>query len=152
MDPTTTNPTAPAIDATTTTVHCLCGEVKLELTGDPLFSFYCHCEDCQAVHGAAYIPAALYRQHQTRIVAGDPLVFRLKHTARGTCRTCGARIFAEPPGGEIRTIIGTLLPPGSFHPTFHVQCQHARLPVRDGLPHYRAFPALFGGSDDVVPW
>jgi hypothetical protein len=137
---------------TVTTIECLCGEVKMALQGEPLFSFYCHCDDCQAVHGAAYIPGALYRYQQTRIVAGEPVIFRRRITARGTCRVCGTRMFAEPPGEQIRTIIGTLLPPDTFHPTFHIQCQHARLPVRDGLPHYKAFPARFGGSDDVVAW
>ena len=40
----------------TVLVQCRCGEVQLELTGDPTVQFYCHCDDCQAVHGAAYVP------------------------------------------------------------------------------------------------
>lgn len=45
-----------------------------------------------------------------------------------------------------------LLPKGLFKPAFHIQCQHALLPVRDDLPHYKGFPPLFGGSDEQVPW
>ncbi|HEU4536933.1 MAG TPA: GFA family protein [Polyangiaceae bacterium] len=137
---------------TTIDVRCLCGEVVIALTGEPAACFYCHCDDCQAVHGAACLPVAMYRAQQTRIVRGDPLFWRRKTTARATCRACGTRLFAEPPDGEIRTITAYLLPPGVFQPTFHVQCRHALLPVRDALPHYEGFPAVFGGSDARVAW
>src|SRR5271169_1902433 len=43
----------------TTRVQCRCGEVEIELTGELLVQFYCHCDDCQAVHGAAYAPIGL---------------------------------------------------------------------------------------------
>ena len=35
---------------------CRCGEVLVEVAGDPMVQLYCHCDDCQAVHGAAYDP------------------------------------------------------------------------------------------------
>ena len=28
----------------TTRVQCRCGEAEIELTGEPLVQFYCHCE------------------------------------------------------------------------------------------------------------
>ena len=43
----------------TTRVQCCCGKAEIELTGEPLVQFYCHC-DCQAVHGAAYVPKSVY--------------------------------------------------------------------------------------------
>jgi hypothetical protein len=137
---------------TAITIQCPCGAITIELTGEPVACFYCHCDDCQAVHGAAYLPAALYRHEQTRVVAGQPLLWKRRTTARGTCGACGTRLFAEPPDLEIRSITGYLLPKGVFRPTFHVQCQHALLPVSDDLPHYKGFPAMFGGSDERVPW
>ncbi|HEU4411411.1 MAG TPA: GFA family protein [Polyangiaceae bacterium] len=137
---------------TTTTLQCLCGAITMELSGEPLACFYCHCDDCQAVHGAAYLPAAMYWTAQTRIVAGEPLRWKRRTTTRATCGACGTRLFAEPAGFEIRSISALLLPAGSFRPTFHVQCQHALLPVQDDLPHYKGFPAMFGGSDERMPW
>src|SRR3954469_21670553 len=110
-------------------IACECGVVTMELTGEPMAHLYCHCEDCQAVHGAAYVAAAMYRYAQTRIVAGEPLLWKRRHTVRGTCRECGTRVFAEPPGQWVRSITATLLPGGTFGPSFHMQCQHARLPV-----------------------
>jgi hypothetical protein len=134
------------------TIQCHCGDVKIELTGDPLACVYCHCDDCQTVHGAAYLPAAMYWARQTRIVTGEPLRWKLKRTTRATCRQCGTRLFAEPADMSIRTITAYLLPAGIFRPTFHIQCQHALLPVADDLPHFKGFPAIFGGSDECVSW
>ncbi|MDY7233121.1 GFA family protein [Hyalangium rubrum] len=134
------------------TVQCYCGAVRMELTGEPLAQFYCHCEDCQAVHGAAYLPAVMYRIPATRLVAGEPAYWKLKTTVRAFCRECGTRLYAEPPGLGIRSITALLLHQGLFKPTFHIQCQHALLPIKDTLPHFKGFPAMFGGSDEQVSW
>lgn len=137
---------------TTTEIQCPCGAVKLELSGEAVAHFYCHCDDCQVVHGAAYLPAVMYRIPQTRLVAGQPALWALKTTTRATCRDCGTRLFAEPRGLGVRSISAVLLPKGMFQPTFHMQCQYALLPVRDDLPHYKGYPARFGGSDEQLPW
>ncbi|WP_224365250.1 GFA family protein [Hyalangium versicolor] len=136
----------------TTLVQCLCGAVQLELTGEPIAQLYCHCDDCQAVHGAAYVPAVMYRIPATRLVRGELGMCKRKVTPRTSCRECGTRMFAEPPGLGIRGVTALLLPPGMFKPTFHMQCQHALLPIKDGLPHFKGFPAAFGGSDEQVDW
>lgn len=135
-----------------TAIQCLCGAIKMELTGEPLAQAYCHCDDCQRVHGAAYVPVVMYPVAATRIVSGEPSMWKLKTTARATCRECGTRMFAEPPGMGYRGVSALLLPPGMFKPRLHVQCQHALLPVKDDLPHYKDYPAAFGGSDERVPW
>ena len=137
---------------TTTTIQCRCGAIKLELTGEPVAQFYCHCDDCQAVHGAAYLPAVVYMRTSTRLIAGEPVTWKLKTTARATCAQCGTRMFADPAQGDARGIPALLLPQGMFKPTFHAHCQHTLLPIQDSLPHFKGFPAAFGGSDEQVPW
>ena len=62
------------------------------------------------------------------------------------------RLFAEIAGVGLRGVNAYLLRRDQFHPQFHVHCQHAVLPVLDQLPHYKAFPAAFGGADDLVDW
>lgn len=133
-------------------VQCNCGAVKMRLRGEPIAQLYCHCDDCQAVHGAAYVPAAMYSTNATEVVSGEVLWWKRKTTLRASCRACGARLFSEPPGLGVRAIVAYLLPEGSFTPTFHMQCQHALLPVKDALPHFKGFPAMWGGSDEKVSW
>lgn len=142
-----TTPDDPTID-----IQCPCGEVTLRITGSPVVCFYCHCDDCQAVHGAAYLPAAIFRHPQVVVLSGRPLEWKRKRTIRGTCPRCGTRLYAEPPGLEIRSLPATLLPAQMFRPQFHVQCQHARLPVRDDLPHYLEWGPMLGGGDALAPW
>jgi hypothetical protein len=137
---------------TTINVLCRCGALAMAISGEPLAHLYCHCDDCQAVHGAAYVPAVLYRFEQTRLLSRAPTLWTLRHTTRATCPVCGTRFYAEPPGQWLRSVSATLLPPGTFRPTCHINCRYALLPVRDDLPHFAGFPAAFGGSDERVPW
>jgi hypothetical protein len=53
-------------------IQCRCGAIGVELAGDPLAQFYCHCDDCQAAHGAAYVPVAAYRSTAVTITAASP--------------------------------------------------------------------------------
>ena len=43
--------------AATRTGGCLCGAVRYESAGEPVFSLHCHCRDCQRSSGTAYIAA-----------------------------------------------------------------------------------------------
>ena len=52
----------------------------------------------------------------------------------------------------MRSVNAYLLPKGVFRAQFHVQCQHAVRPIVDNLPHYRGFPAAFGGKEEFVDW
>jgi hypothetical protein len=133
------------------TIQCGCGAVKLELEGEPFVSLFCHCDDCQAVHGAAYLPAAMYRTGQVRIT-GQPRRWRRKTTDRAFCGDCGTRLFAQPAELDIVSVVAGLLPDGVFRPSFHMQCRYAVVPVRDELPHYRGEPPFFGGSGDRMDW
>lgn len=119
--------------------------------GQPRAQFYCHCQDCQLVHGAAYVPVAFYLASALKIVRGEPGRWQLKTTPRRTCGACGTRMFAEP-NDRVRGVTATLLPAGLFQASFHMNCDSARLPVRDPLPHYRQLPAFMGGTDETVEW
>ncbi len=146
---------APAIEGSApqrTLVECRCGAVQIELTGQSVVDLYCHCDDCQAVHGAAYVPESVYRADAVRVTRGEPLAWTLKRNPRVTCRECGTRLFIDVKAMSLRGVNGCLLPPGRFRPTFHMQCRFAVAPVKDNLPHYAGRPGRFGGSDDTVDW
>jgi hypothetical protein len=133
-------------------IQCGCGAIAIRLSGEPVAQFYCHCDDCQTVHAAAYIPIVMVRRADLQVVAGAPRLWCRERTPRATCPTCGTRLYAEPPGMGVYGVSAQLLPPGTFRPTFHIFCEHARLPVVDDLPHYRGVPALFGGAGETVAW
>jgi hypothetical protein len=133
-------------------IKCRCGALELGVSDRPLAQFFCHCDDCQAAHGAAYVPISMYKADAVRVIRGTANTWALKTTPRTSCRDCGTRMFAEVPGYGVRGVSALLLPALQFEPQFHVQCQFAILPVRDSLPHFKSLPARFGGSDELVEW
>ena len=122
------------------------------MTGEPLVQFYCHCDDCQAVHGAAYAPESVYPSDAVTVVRGGPKAWTLKRNPRFFCGECGMRLFIDVLALGVRGLNGYLLPDGQFRAAFHMQCQFAVRPVSDELPHFKLRPARFGGSDELVEW
>ena len=133
-------------------VQCRCGEIGLEVSGEPAIQLYCHCDDCRTAHGAAYVASALYPAQAVKVVRGEPKPIVVKATQRMRCVACGTHLFSEVASAGLRSVNAFLLPQGEFHPQMHIQCQHAILPVVDDLPHYKGFPPQAGGSDEIVEW
>ena len=135
-----------------TKVRCLCGDIELRIEGEPAAQFYCHCDDCQAVHGAAYIGVAAFASSAVAVASGEPTLYTYKTLPRARCGKCGTLLFAHVPGSGITGVKANLFPPDRFAPTFHIHCRYAVLPVIDELPHYRVLPKAFGGTDECVDW
>ncbi|MBC7941559.1 MAG: GFA family protein [Chitinophagaceae bacterium] len=133
-------------------IACLCRAVQVRLTGDAVAQFYCHCDDCQAASGGAYVSVALYPAEAVSHTQGELVPWTLKTMPRKRCAVCGTHVLAEVPGGKQIGVKANLLPAAVFKPTFHENCRYAVVPVVDDLPHYKGYPAAFGGTDDPVGW
>lgn len=133
-------------------VSCRCGEVTLRLSGEPIVQAYCHCEDCQAAHGAAYVLTAAYPAAAVTVLNGQLSTLVIKTAQRVRCASCGTPLFTEVVAAPLRSVNAYLLPKVEFKPQMHVQCQYAVLPVVDHLPHFKDFPAVAGGSGELVDW
>ena len=136
---------------TDTRIQCLCGAVTVRIDGNPGDQFYCHCDDCRAASSGPYVAVAVYPA-QAVVVHGELQTWTIRSLHRKRCAICGTRMFAEVPELGQVGLNALLLPPGVFAPAFHIQCRYAVLPVKDDLPHYKGFPAKFGGSDETVDW
>jgi hypothetical protein len=134
-----------------TRIQCSCGAVEIQLSGRPLLQYFCHCDDCQAVHGKAYA-CALYPASAVSVAGAETETFTLKSSPRTRCTGCGTYLFAEVPGQPVRGVNAELLPEGMFSPEFHIQCRYAKAPVVDDLPHFKGTPARFNGSDELMKW
>jgi hypothetical protein len=133
-------------------LECRCGSVGIEVKGDPIVQFFCHCDDCQIVHGAAYVPESVYPADAVKVVRGTPGAWKLKRNPRVTCNACGTRLFIDVLSLGLRGVNGYVLPPGQFDAAFHMNCQFAVRPIKDELLHFKSRPAMFGGSDETVDW
>ena len=133
-------------------IQCPCGSVHLQLTGTPIAQVYCHCDDCRAAHAAAYVASALYPAEAVTVTQGTLHPRVLKTRARMACSACGSHLFSELPEFGARSVNAFLLPAGVFQPQMHLQCQHAVLPVKDDLPHYKDWPPTHSGSNETMDW
>ncbi|MFI4935784.1 MAG: GFA family protein [Caulobacterales bacterium] len=101
---------------------CLCGAVRYEAEGEPLFAGYCFCEDCRKASGSGFIPFmgfaanAVRFSGQTRTYACP--AFKGGEAVRNFCPTCGGLVFGGIVGvHEQHTIYaGSLDDPTLFQP------------------------------------
>jgi hypothetical protein len=78
----------------------LCGAVRYEAGGEPLFSLQCHCRDCQRASGAAHVPAVRLPSSEFRITKGTPKTYVARSDAgneisRVFCGECGTPLYVQ---------------------------------------------------------
>ena len=125
------------------TGRCLCGDVKLETTGEPLWIAHCHCESCRRSTGSALATYVGLTRDAVRFVEGTPNVFASSPgVQRLFCGTCGTPIAyqADRWPNEIHLYISVLDDPESFPPTAHVYTAEkiSWLHLDDGLKQFEA--------------
>jgi uncharacterized protein (DUF427 family) len=108
----------------TTEISCLCDAIKVEIKGEPVEQFYCHCDDCQAVSGGAYVSVAVFPSNAVTVTQGTPVKWKYKVMRRLLCPHCGTQLMAEVPGFDQIGVKANLLPKGMFKPKFHINCRY----------------------------
>lgn len=102
---------------------CLCGAVRYEAAGDPLFQAFCHCRDCQRASGSGHMPVIGVSKAGFS-TTGDTQTFKAKNSTgtRHFCPICGSLLFGEPGSvPDVMTIyVGTLDDPNAFHPEMRI--------------------------------
>ena len=126
---------------------CFCGAVQIEVDGEPAGMGYCHCASCRSWSAGPVNAFTLWKPEAVRTVAGADLVATFQKTANSKNTTADS---ALPPLGLVDVYAATL--PGlRFVPGVHVNYAETVLPMRDGLPKLKDFPAELGGSGIAVP-
>jgi hypothetical protein len=91
---------------------CLCGNVRIEVSGRPYRVGLCHCLDCRKHHGALFYASAMFPQEAVKI-EGETR----DYAGRFFCPRCGSSVFARS-GDEIEVSLGTLDAPDQLVPTY----------------------------------
>ena len=133
---------------------CFCGAVRIRVAGEPKAMGYCHCRSCRSWSGGPVNAFTLWGPEAVEVVQGAEHVLTYQKTPlshRQSCRLCGGHLMtAHPPIGLVDVFAATI--PGlAFTPQVHVNYAETALPMRDGLPKLRDFPAELGGSGELVP-
>ncbi len=132
---------------------CYCGAVALEASGSPIDMGYCHCQNCRRYSGAPLSAFTLWKPENVRITRGVEFLSRFKRSEisdRRYCTKCGSHVMVDHPALGL-TDIRAPLPTLAFRPTVHLNYEETVLPIKDGLPKLKDFPAAIGGSGETLP-
>lgn len=133
----------------TITGGCLCGKLRYEAHGGPLYVGYCHCRWCQRQSGAPFLVWVMFDPVNLRWTQGKLAIYASsREVERGFCPRCGSTLtFARPARKEISVFAGSLDDPNLIEPQMHIFTDHqvAWHHHADRLPRYGRFPP--GGED-----
>jgi hypothetical protein len=133
--------------------ECFCGTVKLEATGAPEAMGYCHCRSCRSWSGGPVNAFSLWRPDAVKVTAGADQLATYQQSElsqRQYCARCGGHLMTNHPTLGLIDVFAATLPELAFQPGVHVNYAEAVLPMKDGLPKLRDFPAEFGGSGEAI--
>jgi hypothetical protein len=125
--------------------RCECRAAAYEVADAFVAAFNCHCSNCRAMTGAAYLPFGEIARGRLRcttapdtlLVKGDP---EARHEVR--CAACHSLLCWSPDGNRLRVPYGTLVDTPSLLPTAH-QFVASKAPwheILDDLPQYAERP------------
>ena len=132
---------------------CLCRGVQLTVEGQAEVMGYCHCNSCRKWSAGPVNAFSLWKPHALKIARGAQNIATFNLTPRSYrkwCTTCGGDVFTEHPGMGLVDIYAATIPDLQFKPAFHVNYAETVLPMRDGLPKFRAMPKEVGGSGETM--
>lgn len=134
--------------------QCFCGAVEIEVTGEPAGMGYCHCESCRHWSAGPVNAFTLWNPDQVKIVKGQEHLVQYNKTEnsdRKWCSKCGGHLMTGHPGLNLIDVYAANIPSVDFQPGIHVNYAETVMPMKDGLPKMKDFPADFGGSGEIVP-
>jgi hypothetical protein len=127
--------------------------VQIELSGEPEAMGYCHCRSCRSWSAAPVNAFTLWKPEAVRVTAGAKHVATFNQTERSDrqyCAKCGGHLMTKHPALGLVDVYAATVPSLAFVPGVHVNYAETVLPMRDGLPKLKDFPAAFGGSGELV--
>ena len=127
---------------------CLCGGVRIEVSGKIGPLVYCHCSRCQKASGTAFAANADVRLKYWNLVVGQELIREFESSPgvfRAFCGRCGSPLYSRRPDDPnvLRLRLGILDddPGRRSLAHFWVGSKAAWFAITDALPQFTAGPA-----------
>lgn len=127
---------------------CLCGALRYEAEGEPLFTGHCYCDDCRKASGSGFVPFMGFPASALRF-SGQVRMFTSKSAkggdaVRNFCPVCGSLVFGGIIGKDTSHTIyaGSLDDPSVFRPKVAIFARNRPawavippgLAIFDGMP------------------
>ena len=145
--------------------RCDCGQVRIGITAEPLFTQICHCNQCRDlaalsktdVEPVGYAHTVALMSKHFKILAGEDKLEEHagKTSYRYLCSNCKVLIYGVSQDPEQRqgmginrgvfTAVDQILSE-AFQPIRHVYYVDRIIDISDGLPKFKDFPSEIGGT------
>ena len=132
---------------------CFCGGVEIEARGAPEAMGYCHCGSCRSYSGAPVTAFTLWKAGDVEVTRGADRLANFNKTdfsGRRYCADCGGHVMVDHPSLGMIDVHAATIADLPFQPAVHLHYQETVLPMKDGLPKFRDFPADVGGSGEMM--
>lgn len=77
--------------------RCCCGQLSVEVEGEPKYHLVCHCENCKHRTGSAFGISAYFYNSKVMGVTGEAVLYRIENESteqqRFFCKTCGTTLY-----------------------------------------------------------
>src|SRR5205809_2866492 len=127
---------------------CLCGGVRIEITGKLGPVVHCHCSRCRKASGTAFATNADVRRRYWTFLSGEDLIREFESSPgvfRAFCTRCGSPLYSRRPDAPdvLRIRLGILNddPQRRLLAHFFVGSKAPWFEITDGLPQFAEGPA-----------
>jgi hypothetical protein len=104
--------------------RCACNAVAYEVSDEFVAAFNCHCSNCRATTGSAFLPWGEIEREKLRLTKGASSLMVFgdadgDHSMR--CRACGSLLYwTASDGTYVRVPYGSLVDEPALKPTAHI--------------------------------
>ena len=112
---------------------CQCGQIRYEITAQPLTIYVCHCKECQKQSSSAFGMSMPVSREAFKVIQGQPKQWTRKSDSGREvscffCGDCGTRLFHNPSRNPKITNIkpGTLDDTSWIEPVGHLWTNQAQ--------------------------
>ena len=133
--------------------QCYCGAVRIVVTGDPEGAGYCHCVSCRSWSAGPVNAFTLWKPEAVEVTQGEGQIgeyHKNERSYRQWCKVCGGHLLTRHPQWGLVDVYAATIPSFPFTPGVHVNYESTVLPMKDGLPKLKDFPAELGGSGETL--
>jgi hypothetical protein len=129
------------------TGSCQCGDVRIEIDADPIFSGHCTCRDCQRASGTGHSTIVAFPKAAVRIIGTTTKYTSTadsgKPVTREFCPRCGSRLASSGESNPMAILVAgpalddqSIVRPGAYVYT------KSKAPWDYLNPNLPAFPAM----------
>ena len=126
--------------------QCQCGNIRYQLTGEPLTLYICHCLHCQKQSSSAFGMSLWVNRDEIEFLSGEPQFWTTTGDSGAKkicafCGNCGSRIYHASDNDQKRLSLkaGTLNDTSWLRPIAHIWTKRAQPWISINQDLYRCY-------------